>query len=186
MGSHASTGSAEPRRDVAAALNAFRRIVRALRLSSSAAEKATGVSGAQLFVLGQLAGAAPGDEAGHSIAELARRAATDPSSVSVVVARLAARGLVARRTSASDARRAEVVITAAGRRLLGRAPSPAQALLVQAIAQLPPAEVRALAAALERVAGAMGLAGDEVVMFFEQEKAPRRSSSSKGGKKKAT
>ena len=41
--------------EVHAAMNAVRRIVRALRVSSRASEKALGVSGAQLFVLQQLA-----------------------------------------------------------------------------------------------------------------------------------
>ena len=48
-------GGEEVDAEVHAAMNGIRRIVRALRLSSRAAEKALGVSGAQLFVLQQLA-----------------------------------------------------------------------------------------------------------------------------------
>src|SRR6185503_8449790 len=116
MGSHVSPPPAPVRREeVAAALNAIRRIVRALRLAGSAAERSLGVSGAQLFVLQQLAeGKAP------SIADIAAQTATDPSSVSVVVSRLVERGLAARRVSRADARRAEVVITPSGRALLRR------------------------------------------------------------------
>ncbi len=91
--------------EIHAAMNAIRRIVRVLRLSSRAAEKALGVSGAQLFVLQQLADGAA--SAAPSIAQLADMTATDPSSVSVVVSRLVARGLAARRSSRADARRAE-------------------------------------------------------------------------------
>ncbi len=156
--------------DVVAAMNAVRRIVRALRVSSRAAEKAIGVSGAQLFVLRELAGRPGRRPAAPSIAELARLTATDPSSVSVVVSRLAARGLVARRTSEADARRAEVVITAAGRALLRRSPASIQARMIDAIAALPAARRREMVAGLEAIVHALGASDHEASMFFEDGK----------------
>jgi DNA-binding MarR family transcriptional regulator len=164
VGSQESRSPADA--DVTASLNAIRRIVRALRLSSSAAEKAHGVSLAQLFVLHELAGGGP-----FSIAALSARTATDPSSVSVVVARLVERGLAERRAAAEDARRAEVEITSAGRALLQKAPVPAQERLIAGIAGLPSAERRALAASLTAVVAAMGVADGEVTMFFEEDAA---------------
>lgn len=156
------------RPDVTAGLNAIRRIVRALRLSASASERVLGVSGAQLFVLQQLSMAD-----GPSIAELAERTATDPSSVSVVIGRLVERGLAARRVSKVDARRAEVVITAAGRALLRKAPEPIQARLLEGLASLPSAQLRALVEGLEAVVNAMGVEENAAAMFFEEE-APKR------------
>ena len=156
------------------ALNAIRRIVRALRLASTAAERTLGVSGAQLFVLQQLAGGAADKARGLSIAELAARTATDPSSVSVVVSRLVERKLVARRVSKVDARRAEVVITAAGMRLLKKAPEPIQAKLIEGLAALPPARLRAVVAGLEAVVASMGALEGEATMFFEEETQGRR------------
>src|SRR6185312_17270012 len=108
------------------------------RLSSRAVERQLGVSGAQLFVLQHLA-----EEGAQSIAELARRTVTDQSSVSVVVSRLVDRGLVTRRASKEDARRAEISLTEAGRAILSQGssePAPAQARLVDAIGKLPPEE----------------------------------------------
>jgi DNA-binding MarR family transcriptional regulator len=171
MGSHESGSRGAPGADadVTAALNAIRRIVRALRLSSSATEKAHGVSLAQLFVLHELAGGGP-----FSIAALAGRTATDPSSVSVVVARLVDRGFAERRASAEDARRAEVEITISGRALLRKSPVPAQQRLITAIAVLPKAERKALAASLSAVVAAMGEGEGEATMFFEDEPARRR------------
>ena len=165
-------GRDPPREDAeeVAAMNAVRRIVRALRLSSRAAEKAIGVSGAQLFVLRELAVRATRRPAAPSIAELAQLTATDPSSVSVVVSRLVARGLVARRTSEADARRAEVAITAAGRALLRKAPISVQSRMLAAIANLPPARRRELVAGLEAIVGALGVADQEAPMFFEEGK----------------
>ena len=172
MGSHETT-SRKTRgndADVTTTLNAIRRIFRLIRLSSSATEKAHGVSFAQLFVLHELAGGEP-----FSIAELAARTATDPSSVSVVVARLVERGLARRRASKEDARRAEVLITASGRALLRKAPAPAQQRLVAAIVQQPKAEREALAATLTAIVAAMGEGEGEATMFFEEEEpAPRR------------
>jgi DNA-binding MarR family transcriptional regulator len=155
--------------EVHAAMNAVRRIVRALRLSSRASEKALGVSGAQLFVLQQLAESAGHEGAAPSITQLAELTATDPSSVSVVVSRLVAGGLAARRPSRSDGRRAEIQITPAGQALLQRAPSPAQARMIEGLAKLRPARRRELIAGLEAVVEAMGVAGETAGMFFEDD-----------------
>ena len=159
----------DPDVDVTMAMNAIRRIVRALRVSSRASEKALGVSAAQLFVLQQLAEGAARSEAAPSIAQLAELTATDPSSVSVVVSRLVARNLAARRPSKVDGRRAEVVITPAGRALLQRSPPPVQERLIAALTELPPARRRELAAGLDAVVGSLGAADQSASMFFEDE-----------------
>jgi DNA-binding MarR family transcriptional regulator len=152
------------RAGVGAAMDAIRRIVRALRVSSSAAEKSLGISSAQLFVLQQLA-----DDPRPSIAHLAAATATDPSSVSVVVSRLVERGLALRRASKLDARRAEVMITPAGRALLRKAPEPAQAKLINALSALSPEQLVALIDGLDTVVETMGVASEVAPMFFEDE-----------------
>src|SRR4029079_19302546 len=98
--------------EVRMALDSLRRIVRALRLSASEAEKTRGISVAQLFVLQQLA------DGSRSIGQLAAETLTDPSSVSVVARRLVDRGLASRKTARDDARRVDLTLTAAGKRLL--------------------------------------------------------------------
>src|SRR3954451_6196920 len=84
-------------------LDGIRHIVRELREASRHAERAVGVSAAQLFVLQRLAGARS-----LSVSELAERTHTHQSSVSVVVTKLARRGLVTRERAEGDARRLEV------------------------------------------------------------------------------
>ncbi|MDI3283920.1 MarR family winged helix-turn-helix transcriptional regulator [Polyangium sp. 15x6] len=170
MGSHESEPESTRDAEVTAALDALRHVVRALRLSSTAVEKAHGVSGAQLFVLGELA-----TGKNFSIAELAARTATDPSSVSVVVGRLVERGLAVRRASPNDARRAEIAITPAGSALLNEAPAPIQRKLIAAITEMPEDERAALTRGLGRVAAAMGAPDGPPPMFFEGEPASRRS-----------
>ncbi|WP_437531371.1 MarR family transcriptional regulator [Sorangium sp. So ce726] len=153
--------------DAQRVMDAIRSIVQRLRVSSRACERQLGLSSAQLFVLQQLDQAAA-----SSIAELAQRTLTHQSSVSVVVTRLAERGLVTRRASPEDARRTEISLTPAGRALLRRAPRTAQAELVTAVDRLPADERSALAQSLATLARALG-AGDEAPpLFFEGEETP--------------
>src|SRR4051812_1769765 len=93
-------------RDRQSILDSIRRIVRALRAASRRAESLSGVSGARLFVLGALKDGSP-----LTINEIAARTYTHQSTVSTIVSRLAAAGLLARATSSVDARRREVRLT---------------------------------------------------------------------------
>ena len=149
----------------AGTLRALRRLVRALRLADRAAESRLGLSAAQLFVLERLA-----EGPARSMAELAGRTLTDASSVSVVVQRLAERGLVVRAVSQDDARRTTLRLSASGRRLLSSAPRSPQGDLLAALEQLSAGERRDLEHLLEKVVRGMGI--DESTptpMFFEGE-----------------
>src|ERR671939_1114272 len=117
--------------ELTAALDAIRRIVQALRVSSRTAEQRLGVSGAQLFVLQALS-----EAPANSLNDLAARTFTHQSSVSVVVERLVRRRLVSRSRSAEDARRVTLALTASGRSLLESAPETAHARLVSALRRL--------------------------------------------------
>jgi DNA-binding MarR family transcriptional regulator len=168
-GSGTAAAEEDAEREIHQAMNAIRRIVRAIRVSSRAAEKALGVSGAQLFVLQQLADGVSRAHAAPSIAQLADLTATDPSSVSVVVSRLVARGLAARRSSRADARRAEVHITPAGQALLEQAPSAVQAGMIAGLSRLSPSRRREMIAGLEAIVGELGMEDQEAPMLFEEE-----------------
>ena len=143
-------------------LDGLRRLVRELRTSSIAAERATDLSGAQLFVLRILV-----REPGLSVTLLAARTLTDQSSVSVVVAKLAKRRLVKRARAQDDARRLVLVPTAAGIRLAASGPDPAQERLLAGLAQLGPATRRRLADDLARWTAAIGIGDRAPGMFFE-------------------
>jgi DNA-binding MarR family transcriptional regulator len=148
-------------------LDALRRIVRDLRLSSREAERDAGISGAQLFVLQALAGGRAA-----SLGELAERTHTDQSSVSVVVRRLADRKLVARKASQQDARRVELSLTLAGQRMLARCPEPMQARLLAAIQRLAAPELAALTRGLGALVREMGLEASSPEMFLEEPATP--------------
>ena len=164
MGAH-TIGDA---RDTRVVLDAVRRIVRTLHESSRAAEKAVGVTGAQLFVLQTLA-----ESPGLSLNALAARTRTHQSSVSTVVSRLVQQGLVLRSPAPGDARRLVLRLSGSGRRLIGRAPGAAQTRLIRAVEQLPAGPRRALAESLHSLTTAMDLTDREPVMFFA-ETGPRR------------
>jgi DNA-binding MarR family transcriptional regulator len=154
---------------IRAVMDALRRIVRALRLSARAAEGRLGISGAQLFVLHQLA-----SSDASSIDELAARTLTHQSSVSVVVSRLAARGLVVRHTASDDARRTAIALTGAGRALLRKAPEVGQARLLTGLARLGREQRRALAFHLAALVRALEVGDETPGMFFEDESAGAR------------
>lgn len=164
-------------------MDALRRIVRALSAGARGTARRGGgarggdtrggdtrggVSGAQAFVLRQVH-AAPG----LTIGELAARTFTGQSAVSEVVARLVARGLVARRPGASDARQTTLTATEAGRRAIRSIPPTAQEALASALGAIPAARRRALANALDTWLVAAGLAELPATMFFEGGRAQR-------------
>jgi DNA-binding MarR family transcriptional regulator len=156
-------------REVTLILDDLRRLVRVLRDSSRDSERTFGVSGAQLFALKVLAmGPA------ISLNELAQRTRTHQSTVSVVVKRLVAGKLVSRATSADDARRIELAVTAKGRALLGKAPMAAQERLIEGLVRLRDGERAELATALHRLISAMQLGEETPAMFFEDEDAALR------------
>ncbi len=148
-------------------MDGLRRIVRTLRLSAAAAEKDLGISGAQVFVLQKLREAPCA-----SIAELAARTVTDPSSVSVVVARLAASGLVKRTPAAGDARRAEITLTTKGAALVRAAPEATQKQLIDALLRLSPSLRTGLAKGLTGLVLEMGI-GHKPELFFEERTATK-------------
>jgi len=163
-----ATRKAAPRRDVRRVLDAFRNLVKALRIADRAGVKEYGLGSAQIFVLHQLAERSP-----LSINALAALTATDQSSVSVVVGKLVTKGFLANVKSEEDARRNEVTLTPRGKQILKRVPEPFQTSFIEALDGLDAKDVSALARLLEKLAGAMGVDEENPPMLFE-EKAKRR------------
>jgi DNA-binding MarR family transcriptional regulator len=145
-------------------LDDIRRLVRFLRTASRASEQKLGISSAQLFVLHELL-----HRPAQSLNELAERTFTHQSSVSVVVKRLAARGLLAREPVRSDARRLRIAIAQKGHDLLRRAPEVAQLRLIDALSSLEPDSLRELGDGLAALTRELGIDGEVVRLFFEEE-----------------
>jgi DNA-binding MarR family transcriptional regulator len=143
-------------------MNAIRKIIHALEVSSHASQKGIGISGAQLFVLQILASGEV-----MSVNELAARSCTHQSSVSVVVSRLVEAKLVKRSASTADGRRLDLSVTAAGRRLMRSHIVTPQERIIAALARLAPARLHELRTLLEEVIALSDLDSAPVPMFFE-------------------
>jgi DNA-binding MarR family transcriptional regulator len=161
---------------VRAALDALRRIVQALRAGALDGERSAGPSSAQLFALQQIA-----EHPGASINDVAALTFTHQSSVSVVIQRLVARRLVVKVVPSHDRRRQHLELTAAGRRVLRKAPAAVQERLIAAISALPRSVRATLARALGDVAGAVTPKGVPPFppMLFEDGTSGRRKRSSR-------
>jgi DNA-binding MarR family transcriptional regulator len=156
------------------ALQALRRLVHGIRSVSYSVERSCGVTGAQLFVLRELS-----LEPAASIRRLSERTLTDPSSVSVIVARLVARGLVTRTRDDADRRKSALALSSKGAQLLARAPEPYQGRLIGVLRALPRSQLGALRAALSSLSDALGLTGGAPLFF---ERAPPRKRAPRGSK----
>lgn len=150
-------------------MDALRRIVQALRVSSRNAEQELGLSGAQLLILQVL-----GKESPLSINELAERTRTHQSSVSIVVSKLEKSGHVERAPSKVDARRTDVSLATSGKRLLNAAPPLAQERLLAAIRTLTENDQKDLARLMNQVIQAAGFTEQSPSLFFEEESASTR------------
>lgn len=151
------------RADVTRAVNCVRHLVRGLRLAEQQTRASTGLSAAQLFLLGHLS-----RSEGASLSDLADRTLTDRSSVAAVVERLEEAGLASTSRDAQDRRRVLVRLTLRGERTLAAAPAAPTELLIVALERMTPAEVRALCSSLGRLTDEMGLAGPAGMLFEER------------------
>lgn len=145
------------------AMEAARHLVRALAGSARVVERRTGISGAQLFLLRQLAGS----QEPLSVNDLAELTLRHQSTISGVLNRLVERRLVTRTPSPDDARRVAIALTAKGRALLEAAPPTVQTQLVSGLARLTAAQRTALADTLEAWLEAAGLGVGPAPFFFE-------------------
>ncbi|MEZ4255624.1 MAG: MarR family transcriptional regulator [Polyangiales bacterium] len=148
--------------EAASVLKSLRQLVHGLRATSHAVEDDVGLTGAQLFVLRELAG-----EPDVSIRRLSERTMTDPSSVSVVVARLTERGLVNRRRDPDDGRRSVLSVSKRGKAVLGRSPEPYQAKLFAALQALPRQRLRQLHLGLSALLDGSKQSHSTAPLFFE-------------------
>jgi len=143
-------------------MDSLRRIVLALRVWAREAEGRSGVSGAQVFVLENLA-----TEPGQSVTRLAERTLTSKAAVSVVVSKLVDKGLVRRKPSNVDGRSVVLDLTAAGRRALDGSPESPAGHVVAALKRLPKAELAELSRLMEDLVAELGIAAMEPRMMFE-------------------
>lgn len=159
-------------------MQSLRRIVQALRQSSAHAQQSANLTGAQALLLRHIA-----NRDGLCVNDLAALTFTHQSTVSEVVGRLEARGLLERARTATDGRRRSLHLTPAGQVAVRNSPTTAQETLMTALQTLPPQTVAGLARGLESLIDTAGLATTAApVMFFEPDPAagPSGTQTAKG------
>jgi DNA-binding MarR family transcriptional regulator len=164
--------STRQRKQNAEVMRALRALVTCLRRSARGVEQSSGVTNAQLFILQELARSEP-----RSIGELAMLALTQQSTVSLVVSRLERAGLVQRARAPENARRTEVTLTSAGRRVVRNAPVPPMTAVIAAVNKLEPEQFQALRRGLKALTAALGIKEVEPHLLFEASDASVREAS---------
>jgi len=135
-------------------LSAMRRLMRATDLDAKKLARQTSLSTSQLLVMELLA--AGGDS---TVGRIAERVGLAQATTTVIVDRLAERGLVSRRRSDADRRHVKISLTEEGRQLVARAPTALQTRFLRNFEELRPWEKLAILASLERLADLMEAEG---------------------------
>jgi DNA-binding MarR family transcriptional regulator len=112
-------------------LRRFRLVFNAVKTHFQQVEKKAGVGGAQLWALSIIRGSA-----GIGVNDLARAMDVHQSTASNLVKSLVERELVVAAKDGADRRAVQLRVTAAGGRVLRRAPGPLTGVLPQALASL--------------------------------------------------
>jgi MarR family transcriptional regulator, organic hydroperoxide resistance regulator len=139
---------------VAEIIDNLRRVFQVVNEQSKKAERATGLTGPQLWAIKTIAQEAP-----IMVSEIARRMYLHPATVVGILDRLEKQDLVARVRSTIDKRVVRVELTKRGKELLKRAPEVAQGLLVSGLEQLKTRNLETMAASLDQLVAILGAQG---------------------------
>ena len=131
-------------------LVSLRRIIRATDLYSRKLGKRTGLTTPQLVVIQAI-----GTLRDPTVSDVAKAVSLSLATVTTILTRLEANGLVHRERSAVDRRRVIVTLTEKGEELGASAPKPLQDSFVDRFVRLESWEQHQIVAALERVATMM-------------------------------
>ncbi|WP_187359975.1 MarR family winged helix-turn-helix transcriptional regulator [Chitinolyticbacter meiyuanensis] len=134
-----------------AVLQQFRLVVSAMQGQYQRMHRQTGLSGAQLWFLQEIA-----SEPGLTLGQVAQRLAIHQSTASNQLEKLVRRGLVLRNKQAVDRRVTRLQLTEAGHAALAASSGPARGLLQQTLLTMPEPELQMLHAALSALGQRLG------------------------------
>ena len=150
--------------DISAVVQALRRITKAVHEYSKAVDREFGITGPQLWAMRTIE-----ELGGCSAGELADRLCVHPSTVTGVIQRLEDKRLIDRQKRPEDRRAVILTLTPTGKKLLERAPYPAQGQLVRALQTLPQDDLTRLRATLDGVVEKMDLGTINARFFFSED-----------------
>lgn len=155
---------------VAGIIDDIRRVFQVLAEQSRRAERETGLTASQLWVVKILDGATP-----MKVTELARRMYLHPATMVGLLDRLEVKGLVQRTRSDKDRRVVHIVITDQGRELVRNSPEVAQGLLVKGLEPLTDKKIKVISDGLEQVVKILGVQAEPPKLIHSSEvNLPRR------------
>ena len=143
-------------------LVALRRIIRAIDLRSKQLSREVGLTGPQLLVL-QNIGAQPN----IMVRQIADNINLSPATVTSILDRLEARGLVNRVRSTEDKRKVAISLTDSGQASLEAAPLPFQEHFTNRFRQLEEWEQSQMVATMQRIASMMDAADIDASPMLE-------------------
>lgn len=129
----------------------LRRIFQVVHGQSKKSERATGLTGPQLWAIKVIA-----DHAPIRVSDLAARMYLHPATTVGILDRLEKKGLVARVRSQKDRRGVEVTLTESGMAVVDRAPQVAQGLLVAGLERLSPRKLKSIDSGLAQMVKILG------------------------------
>lgn len=132
-------------------LRRFRIVFNTVKSHFRAVEKKAGLAGAQVWALSVVA-----EQPGIGVGELARAMDIHQSTASNLVKPLLEAGLLKAERSGTDRRAVELQVTAAGQRVLRKAPGPLSGVLPDALARLDGRTLARLERDLDRVIDQLG------------------------------
>ena len=132
-------------------LQQLRVVVRLADNHSALVERRTGIPGAQLWALHEI-----GAAEGLSVGDLAQRLRVHQTTVSNLLTRLEAAGLVYKARTSEDLRVVRLHLSPSGRRALGRARVPARGLLPTVLDAMTPVQRRKVHTGLAVLVQCMG------------------------------
>jgi len=138
-------------------LKRFRVIYGSVRQQFREIEKTCGVTGSQMWILQEVS-----NTPGIGVSELAERLSIHQSTVSQLIEKLVARGLINKERSKEDQRRVGLQVTAEASELLKNAPGPAKGMLPEALQALPESALLALDESLTKVIGQLRIRDDKL------------------------
>lgn len=133
--------------NIESVLVALRRVIRATDLHSKRLSKVAGLTAPQLLILQTLR-----NKGDLPAGEIANDISLSQATVTTIMDRLEARGLITRTRSHQDKRKVITSITDAGREILSHAPMPLQEHFVRQFSALHEWEQTAIISSLQRVA----------------------------------
>jgi len=150
--------------EISETVQSLRRIVKTLEDYSQQVSGEFGITGPQLWALKTIS-----EHDVLPLGQLSKKMYLHPSTVTGVVDRLESKGYVARGRDATDRRIVTVSLTAAGRALVRKAPSPVQGKMIYGLRKLKRDELHVIHESLRKLAEIVEAENVKVTFFFDKE-----------------